>query len=192
MDLFRRGASSAGKDSPLKRRDYPPGVHAQRRSKVSDFGVRLREKQKLKRIYGVRERQFMNLFAKAQRMKGNTGENLLNLMERRLDATVVTAGFALSIPQARQLVVHGHFRVNGQRVNVPSYLVRPGDVITLREKDATKKIVETNVELNTGTHVPPWVEVDNKAFEAKVTGLPKREDFPYPIVEQLIVECCSR
>lgn len=192
MDLFRRGASSAGKDSPLKRRDYPPGVHAQRRSKVSDFGVRLREKQKLKRIYGVRERQFMNLFAKAGRMKGNTGENLLNLMERRLDAVVVTAGFALSIPQARQLVVHGHFRVNGKRVNVPSYSVMPGDIITARDKESSQKMVEQNVELNTGTHIPPWVSVDGKAKTATVVSMPKREDFPYPIVEQLIVECCSK
>ncbi len=191
LDLFSRGSALTA-DTPLKRRDYPPGVHAQTRKKISEYGLRLREKQKLKRIYGMRERQCLRYFREAVRMKGDAGQNLLSLMERRLDATVTTAGFAITIAQARQLIVHGHFRVNGRRVNVPSYRVRPGEVIEAGPKEGTQKMVETNLELNKMTPIPSWMEVDPKEKKATITGIPSREEFPYPIVENLIVEFYSR
>src|SRR5688572_23504077 len=141
MKLFLKGQRCFTDKCALSRRDYPPGVHAQKRTKVTDYGVRVREKQKLKRIYGVWERQFRIYFQEAERMKGNTGENLMVLLERRLDNVVLAAGFALSRNHARQLVNHGHFAVNSRFVDVSSFNVRPGDTVTVRNKEAIKKQV---------------------------------------------------
>lgn len=193
MNLFFLGQNtSSGKVAILQRRDYPPGVHAQSRRKITEYGVRLREKQKLKRIFGVLERQFMLYFREAERMKGNTGENLLGLLTRRLDNVVLTAGFAVTLPQARQLVNHGHFTVGGKRVSIPSFQVRPGDVVAPRDKENTKKLVSEAVDITKGAEVPGWLQVNSDAMTATVTGVPARTDFQFPIQEQLIVELCSK
>ena len=193
MNLFFLGQNtSSGKVAILQRRDYPPGVHAQSRRKVTEYGIRLREKQKLKRIFGVYERQFMLYFRKADRLKGNTGEHLLMLLTRRLDNVVLTAGFALTLPQARQLVNHGHFRVNGKRVTIPSYQVGPGEVITPREKEGTRKLVSDALDVTKGGQIPAWLEVQPDTMTATMTAVPTRTDFQFPIQEQLIVELCSK
>ena len=192
MKLFLKGQRCFTDKCALARRDYPPGVHAQKRSKVTDYGVRLREKQKLKRIYGVLERQFRLYFKEAERLKGNTGENLLMLLERRLDNVVLASGFALSRNHARQLINHGHFTVNDRRVDIASFQVRPGDVLKPASKDKTKKIVGEAVEVNKSQPVPAWLSVSGDAMEAKINGIPRREDVPHPIQEQLIIELCSK
>jgi small subunit ribosomal protein S4 len=167
-------------------------VHAQRRSKVTEYGVRLREKQKLKRIYGVMERQFKLYFVEAERLKGNTGANLLMLLERRLDNVVLASGFALSRNHARQLINHGHFTVNDRRVDIASYQIRPGDVVKPGAKDNTRKIVSEAIEVNKSQPIPSWLEVAGDLMAATVTGMPKRADVPHPIQEQLIIELCSK
>lgn len=193
MNLFFLGQNtSSGKVAILQKRDYPPGVHAQSRRRITEYGVRLREKQKLKRIFGVYEKQFMLYFREAERLKGNTGENLLMLLSRRLDNVVLTSGFALTLPQARQLVNHGHFMVNGKRATIPSIQVKPGDVITPRAKENTKKLVSEAVDVTKGVTLPGWLEVSADTLTATVTGVPSRTDFQFPIQEQLIVELCSK
>jgi small subunit ribosomal protein S4 len=193
MNLFFLGQNtSSGKVAVLQRRDYPPGVHAQSRRKVTEYGVRLREKQKLKRVFGVFERQFKLYFREAERLKGNTGENLLMLLNRRMDNVILASGFAITLAQARQMVNHGHFTVNGRRCGIPSYNVKPGDVLAPRAKDNTKKLVADAVELNKAGTTPNWVEVNTDTMSVTVTGIPKREDFQFPIQEQLIVELCSK
>ena len=179
-------------DRVISRRDYAPGVHAQRRSKVTDYGLRLREKQKLKRIYGLLERQFRLYFKEAERLKGNTGENLLSLLERRLDNVVLASGFALSRNHARQMINHGHFAVNGRRVDVASFRVRPGDKVTVRENEKTKKMVSEAVEVNKAQVVPDWLSVKADGPQSEVVALPRREHVPHPIQEQLIIEFCSK
>ena len=192
MKLFLKGQRCFTDKCAISRRDYPPGVHAQRRSKVTEYGVRLREKQKLKRIYGVYERQFKLYFREAERQKGNTGENLLRLLECRLDNAVLASGFALSRNHARQLINHGHFRVNGRRVAVVSYNLRPGDQLTPSTKERSRKIVSEAVEVNKSQPVPGWLEVSGDTLTAKVVGVPTKADVPHPIQEQLIVELCSK
>lgn len=192
MKLFLKGQRCFTDKCALSRRDYPPGVHAQRRSKVTEYGVRLREKQKLKRIYGVFERQFKLYFKEAERLKGNSGENLLMLLERRLDNVVLASGFALSRNHARQLINHGHFAVNDRRVDIASFKVRPGDVVSPRPKDKTKKMVSESVEVNKSQPIPAWLEVSGDTLTSKVVGIPSRADVPHPIQEQLIVELCSK
>lgn len=192
MKLFLKGQRCFTDKCALSRRDYPPGVHAQRRSKVTEYGVRLREKQKLKRIYGVFERQFKLYFQEAERLRGNTGENLLTLLERRLDNVVLASGFALSRNHARQLINHGHFTVNGRRVDVASFQVRPGDAVGPREKEKARKMVAEAVEVNKSQPIPNWLEVSGDALTSKIVGLPGRSDIPHPIQEQLIVELCSK
>ncbi len=192
MKLFLKGQRCFTDKCALSRRDYPPGVHAQRRSKVTEYGVRLREKQKLKRIYGVFERQFKLYFKEAERLKGNSGENLLMLLERRLDNVVLASGFALSRNHARQLINHGHFAVNDRRVDIASFRVRPGDVVQPREKEKTKKMVSESVEVNKSQPIPAWLEVSGDTLTSKVVGVPTRSDIPHPIQEQLIVELCSK
>ena len=192
MKLFLKGQRCFTDKCALSRRDYPPGVHAQKRSKVTDYGVRLREKQKLKRIYGVLERQFRLYFKEAERLKGNTGENLLMLLERRLDNVILASGFSLSRNHARQLVNHGHFTVNDRRVDIASFQVRPGDVVKPVAKEKTKKLVSEAVEVNKSQPVPAWLSVSGEAMETKVSGIPRREDVPHPIQEQLIIELCSK
>ncbi len=192
MKLFLKGQRCFADKCALSRRDYPPGVHAQKRIKVTDYGVHLREKQKLKRIYGVMERQFRIYFEDAERMKGNTGENLLSLLERRLDNVVLASGFALSRNHARQMVNHGHFSVNGRLVDIASYRVRPGDAITVRERAKAKKMVSEAVEVNKSQAIPDWLEVKSDEMKASVIGVPRREHVPHPIQEQLIIELCSK
>ena len=192
MKLFLKGQRCFTDKCAIARRDYPPGVHAQRRSKITDYGVHLREKQKLKRIYGVLERQFRLYFQRAERMKGNTGENLLSLLERRLDNVVLASGFALSRNHARQMINHGHFVVNERRVDVASFLVRPGDVVTIKDGEKSKKMVGEAVDVNKSQAVPDWLEVVGEKMTAKVVTLPKRDHVPHPIQEQLIIELCSK
>jgi small subunit ribosomal protein S4 len=192
MKLFLKGQRCFTEKCAVSRRDYPPGVHAQKRAKVTEYGVRLREKQKLKRIYGVLERQFKLYFGEAERLKGNTGENLMTLLERRLDNVVLSAGFSLSRNHARQLINHGHFRVNDRRVDVASYRVRPGDVITPGTQENTRKIVSEALAVNKAQPVPGWLSVTADTLSARIVGLPRREDVPHPIQEQLIIELCSK
>lgn len=192
MKLFLKGQRCFTDKCAVSRRDYPPGVHAQKRTKVTDYGVHLREKQKLKRIYGVLEHPFGNLFKHAEKMKGNTGENLMSLLERRLDNVVLACGFALSRNHARQLINHGHFTVNGRWIDVASYRVRPGDEIAPNQKEKTRKMVADALEVNKSQPIPAWLEVTRDTLTAKVTLNPKREDVPHPIQEQLIIELCSK
>ena len=192
MKLFLKGQRCFTEKCAVSRRDYPPGVHAQKRAKVTEYGVRLREKQKLKRIYGVMERQFKLYFHEAERLKGNTGENLMMLLERRLDNVVLASGFALSRNHARQLINHGHFRVNGRKVDICSYQVRPGDVVSPCEREKTRKSVSEALEVNKSQPVPAWIQVSGDTLTSRVVGVPRREDVPHPIQEQLIIELCSK
>src|SRR5262245_8981639 len=192
MKLFLKGQRCFTDKCALSRRDYPPGVHAQRRSKVTDYGLHLREKQKLKRIYGVMERQFRLYFQEADRQKGNTGENLLALLERRLDNVVLASGFALSRSHARQMILHGHFRVNQRRVDIPSFQVRPGDKIAARTHDKTRKMAPEALEVNKSQAVPDWLSVAGETLTSTIVSLPRREHVPHPIQEQLVVELCSK
>jgi small subunit ribosomal protein S4 len=192
MKLFLKGQRCFTDKCSLSRRDYPPGVHAQRRSKVSDYGLHHREKQKLKRIYGVLERQFRTYIKEAVRAPGNTGETLLSLLERRLDNVVLASGFALSRNHARQMINHGHFQVNERRVDVASYIVRPGDKISIRAKEKTQKMVSEAVEVNKSQVVPDWLSVKGDAMQTEVLAMPRRDHVPHPIQEQLIIELCSK
>lgn len=192
MELFLKGERCYTDKCAIKRRNYPPGQHGQGRSKVSDYGVQLREKQKVRRIYGILEKQFRTYFDKADRMKGVTGENLLILLERRLDNLVYRLGFASSRIEARQLVKHGHFTLNGRKVNIPSILIKTGDVIELREK--SRKITRINDSLDGVVRrgIPQWLELEKDAFKGVLKSYPVREDITMPIQEQLIVELYSK
>jgi small subunit ribosomal protein S4 len=193
MKLFLKGDRCYTDKCGYERRAYAPGQHGQnRRRKASDYGEQLREKQKVKRIYGIAERQFRGYYYRASRMKGVTGENLLLLLERRLDNIVYRLGFASDHAEARQLVRHGHFTVNGSQVNIPSYLVRVNDLIAIREK--SKKIVRLSDSLAAVDRrgVPQWLELDKDNFRGKIKSFPAREDFTMPIREQLIVELYSK
>ncbi len=191
MKLFLKGQRCFSEKCGINRRDYPPGMHTRPR-KTTDYYVQLREKQKAKRIYGVLERQFSRYFQTAVRQKGNTGENLLVLLERRLDNVVLNLGLSLSRFDSRQIIAHGHVRVNGRRMDIPSYLVCAGDSIEIVGKDKIKKRVSEAVDINKGQAIPMWLEAEPAAFRGKVTQLPRREDVPHPINEHLIVELCSR
>jgi len=191
--LFLKGDRCYTDKCAIERRNYAPGQHGQRRGKVSDYGIQLREKQRAKRSYGLQEKQFRLYFQKADRMKGVTGENLLMLLERRLDSIIYRLGFAASRAQARTLVRHGHFQVNGQKVNIPSYQVRPADVVTLREK--SRQIVCINESLDSVMRrgVPSWVELERDAFKGTIKTLPVRSELTTPeFQEQLIVELYSK
>ena len=191
MKLFLKGQRCFSEKCGVNRRDYAPGMHL-RPKKSTDYGAQLREKQKAKRIYGLLERQFQHYFTIAMRQKGNTGENLLVLMERRLDNVVLNLGLALSRFDARQMVAHGHVRVNGRRVDIPSYLVRPGDEIQVVGNDKLKKKATDAIAMNKGQALPTWLEAMPTDLKGKVIQLPKREDVPHPINEQLIIELCSK
>ena len=181
-----------GDDKVLAKKNYPPGQHgANRRKKTSEYGAQLREKQKAKYTYGVLERQFRNLFEKAARTKGITGEVLLQLLESRLDNVVYRLGLAVSRPAARQLVLHKHICVNGKNVNIPSYRVMPGDVITVREKSKSLEVIaDAMAGFNHSKY--PWIEWDNSIKGGKFFHLPQREDIPETIKEQLIVELYTK
>jgi len=192
LKLFLKGERCYTEKCAYDRRNYPPGQHGQARKKFSDYGTQLREKQKVKRIYGILENQFRNIFKEADRQKGITGETLLVLLERRLDNIVYRLGFANSRDEARQLVRHNHFLVNQSKVNIASYLVKPGDVIELREK--SKKVVRILEALEGVARrgVPEWLELDKDLMKGSVKGLPTREDITLPIQEKLIVELYSK
>jgi small subunit ribosomal protein S4 len=193
MKLFLKGERCYTDKCGYERRSYPPGQHGQaRRRKRSDYGEQLREKQKVKRIYGIAERQFRGYYYKASRMKGVTGDNLIQLLERRLDNAVYRMGFASDHAEARQLVRHGHFKVNGRRVNIPSFLVRPNDVVEVQDSSrAVTRIVEALGAVER-RGVPRWMELDKDGFKATVKAMPARDDVTLPIREQLIVELYSK
>jgi small subunit ribosomal protein S4 len=191
MKLFLKGQRCFSEKCGINRRDYPPGMHTRPR-KTTDYAVQLREKQKAKRVYGVLERQFRKYFRTATRQKGNTGENLLILLERRLDNVVLNLGLSLSRFDSRQMIAHGHVFVNGHRCDIPSYLVRAGDTIDVRGKDKLKKKAAEAVEINKGQAMPAWLDANPADLKGTVVQLPTREDVPHPINEQLIVELCSK
>jgi small subunit ribosomal protein S4 len=193
MKLFLKGDRCFKEKCAIERRAYPPGQHGQRRGRrPQGYGPQLREKQKVKRIYGVLEAQFRNYFAHAERRKGITGENLLVMLERRLDSVVYNLGFASSRAQARQLVRHGHVEVNGHKVTIPSYQVAVGQEVSIREKSRNNDFIKASVETARGRGIPDWLELDADNFKGKVVGLPAREDIKLPVEEQLIVELYSR
>jgi small subunit ribosomal protein S4 len=192
LKLFLKGERCYTEKCAIDRRNYAPGQHGQNRRKFSDYGAQLREKQKVKRLYGLLESQFRNTFKEADRQKGITGEVLLFLLERRLDNTVYRLGFANSRNEARQLVRHSHFAVNQSKVNIPSYLVKPGDVIEVREK--SKKVVRIQEALEGVARrgIPQWLELDKDQMKGSVKSMPTREEITIPIQEKLIVELYSK
>jgi small subunit ribosomal protein S4 len=190
MKLFLKGERCMTDKCAVERRPYPPGEHGRHRTRQSEYRQQLREKQRARRYYQLLERQFRNYYERATRQPGVTGENLLRLLERRLDNVLVRLGFAASRRQARQLTTHGHFLLNGRRVNIPSYQLRPGDVISVREGSKSVSVIREATEL-TAT-VPPWLEADYDSLTAKVLRLPEREEISAPVQEQLIVELYSK
>jgi small subunit ribosomal protein S4 len=190
--LFLKGDRCFSDKCGFERRNYPPGQHGQRRGKFSDYGKQLREKQKIKRTYGLLEKQFRKCFRTADRKSGITGENFLILLERRLDNIVFRLGFAYSRNQGRQLVSHNHILVNGKRVNIPSYLVKAGDVVEIREKSRKIPLINEAVEAVERLGVPSWLELDKENCRGKVIAFPERKDLTMPVQEQLIVELYSR
>jgi small subunit ribosomal protein S4 len=190
--LFLKGTRCYSEKCAISRREYAPGQHGQGRIKLSDYGLQLREKQKLKRIYCVLERQFRRYFKIAEKSKGVTGEVLLQLLERRLDNVIQRAGFAPSGAEARQMVAHRHVKVNGRTVDIPSYSVKIGDSIKVVGKEKTIKHIKDNIERTKDKGSPKWMEADLNNLEAKIIKLPAREDIGFPIQEQLIVELYSK
>ena len=190
--LFLKGARCYTHKCAISRREYAPGQHGAKKTKLSNFGIQLREKQKVKRIYGVLERQFRNYFIKAATTKGVTGTILLQLLERRLDSVVFNLGFAKSRKDARQIVSHNHVSVNGRRVNIASFLVKSNDVIEIKTDAKSLNAIKANVEITKERKVPAWLAADTANCTAKVVRMPLREDIGYPVNEQLIVELYSR
>ncbi|HMJ12862.1 MAG TPA: 30S ribosomal protein S4 [Polyangiaceae bacterium] len=192
MKLFLKGERCYTDKCSFDRRPYPPGMHGQRRSKVTEFGVRMREKQKVRRIYGLLERQFSGYFDHADRQKGVTGSNLLSVLERRLDSAVYRLGLGATRTDARQLVRHKHLQVNGRTVNIPSFLLKPGDKITVREASKTLVRIQAALDLSARREQPDWLEFDRDNLTGTVKMMPTREAITLPIEEQLIVEFYSR
>jgi len=193
MKLFLKGDRCFKEKCAIERRAYPPGQHGQRRSRrPSGYGPQLREKQKVKRIYGVFEKQFRNYFATAAGGKGVTGDNLLISLERRLDNVVYSLGFASSRSQARQLVRHGHIEVDGRKTTIPSYQVKVGQQVGVKEGSRKNEIIRASVETARGRGIPSWLELDPENFVGKAIALPTRDDIKLPVEEQLIVELYSR
>lgn len=194
MKLYLKASRCDTAKCPIEREGHnvPPGMHSWRRGKTSEYGTRLREKQKVKRYYRVLDRQFMKYFREAARTKGNTGEALLQILERRLDNIVYKAGFAVSRGQARQMVSHGHVYVNGRKTNIASFQAGKGDLVTVKPVDKSRKLVREGLEATAGRARPGWLEIDVGKQEARVVGLPGREDVMIPVEEQLIVELCSK
>ncbi len=195
MKLFLKGTRCFSPKCPIDgKRNFPPGQHGRdRKPKIAGYGLQLREKQRAKRYYGVAEVQFRNLFEKAARMKGITGDNLLGMLERRLDNVVHRSGFGVSRAMARQIVRHGHIAVNGRKVDIPSYILRPGDTVEVREKSRQCPAVTSSLEATAHLPVPAWLEVDREALKMKILGNPKREDLvQIKLDEQLIVELYSK
>ncbi len=193
MKLFLKGARCYSDKCAIERRAYAPGEHGKsRRMKETNYGVQLREKQKARRMYGILERQFRNYFEKAAEAKGVTGEVLLQMLERRLDNVVYRLGFAVNRSQGRQLVRHGHFTVNGRKVDVPSYLVRPGDEVAVREKSRQLTVIVNSLESRKGQTTPEWLELAPERLGGRILSIPTRASIPTPVNEQLIVELYSK
>jgi len=193
LKLYLKGDRCYGGKCAFERRAYAPGQHGQRRgSKFSDYRIQLREKQKVRRIYGVLENQFRGYYLRAEKQKGITGTNLLILLESRLDNMVYRMGFAASRNQARQMVRHNHFKVNGRKVNIPSYQVKPGDKVEVKEKSRNGPQIQEAMETVVRRGIPSWIEVDKEKFQGTLTALPNREEFTIPVQEQLIVELYSK
>ena len=192
LKMYLKGDRCYTDKCAIERRPYPPGQHGQGRAKFSEYGVQLREKQKVKRLYGLLETQFRGYYARGSAAKGKTGENLLQFLEQRLDNVVFRLGFGISRRQARQLVRHGHVLVNGKKVNIPSYEVSVGEEIAIRESSHKVPILEIAKEFASHQPVAAWLDVDRDAYKGRVTALPKREDIQLPVNEQLIVELYSK
>jgi small subunit ribosomal protein S4 len=192
LKLFLKGERCYTDKCAIERRNYPPGDHGQGRSKFSEYAVQLREKQKVKRMYGLMERQFRRYFARAERSRSITGETLLLMLEQRLDNMVYRMGFATSRAEGRQLVRHGHFLVDEKKVDIPSYLLRPGQVVSVRERSRTVTRILEALEQADRRGVPDWLEVQREAFSARVRALPTRADLTMPINEKLVVELYSK
>ncbi len=192
IKLYLKGDRCFKDKCGLEKRSYAPGQHGRRRMKVKEYGIQLREKQKVKRVYGVLEKQFRRYFNEADRRKGITGENLLMLLELRLDSVAFNLGYGSSRAQARQIVRHGHILVNNRCVSIPSYQLREGDVISVKEKTRKNEQLQTSIESMSGRGVPDWLELNSDKLEGRVLRLPKREDIKLPVQEQLIVELYSR
>ena len=193
MKLFLKGARCFSDKCAIERRGYAPGEHGKsRRVKETNYGQQLREKQKARQIYGLLERQFRHYFSKASEAKGVTGEVLLQMLERRLDNVLYRLNFTLSRSQGRQIVRHSHVTVNGRTVDIPSFLVKPGDVVAIREKSRKLAVVLTTLEARKGQSAPAWLDVDADKLSARVMSVPTRDSIPIPINEQLIVELYSK
>ena len=190
--LFLKGEKCYTSKCPIENRPFPPGQHGQRRTRLSDYARQLREKQKLRRIYGVLENQFRLYYKEADRLKGSTGENLLQLLESRLDNVVYRMGFGVSRTEARQLVRHNGITVNGKKVNIPSYSVKPGDVVAVAETAKEQLRVKSSVEVSQQRGVAEWIDVDAKKMEGVFKAIPERSELPAEIQEQLVVELYSK
>ncbi|GAB62831.1 MAG: 30S ribosomal protein S4 [Candidatus Jettenia sp.] len=190
--LFLKGIRCDTVKCAISKRKYPPGQFTWGRGKLSKYGIQFREKQKIKRFYGILERQFQNYYKKAEKQKGNTGENLLNIFERRLDNVLYLVSFAISRKQGRQIIQHGHISVNDKKVDIASYLVKAGDIIKPKNDESSLNIIKSNIEFVKGRNAPAWIEFRKDTLEAVVTQLPTRDDISVPIQEQLIVELCSK
>ncbi len=192
VKLFLKGSKCLSEKCSVERRPYPPGEHGRARRRILGYGIQLREKQRLKRYYGMTERQFRIFFQRAERKKGITGENLLIMLERRLDNVVFLIGFSHSKDHARQLITHGHYQVNDRKVNIPSFVVDKGDVVSFREKSTKNEELKALIESNKNKTVPGWIEVDVEKMEAKILSFPTREDITLPVEEHLVVELFSK
>lgn len=190
--LFLKGDRCYTEKCAIERRKYPPGQHGQKYRKVSDYGIQLSEKQKARKAYGILERQFRRYFREAERRKGITGEVLLQLLESRLDTVIYRMGFASNKRMARQLISHGHFRVNGKRVNIPSYIVRKGDMVEVKESSRNIPAIIESLSKAEHRGIPQWIEIDSENMRGKVLHIPSREEIQFPIQEQLIVELYSK
>jgi len=190
--LFLKGNKCLTDKCPLERRPFAPGQHGRMRKRVLGYALQLREKQKLKRYYCMSERQFRLFFKRAEKLKGVTGENLLIMLERRLDNVVYMMGFALSRSQARQMITHGHVKVNDRKVTIPSYLVKEGDVISFKDKTAQNENFRAVVEANKNRTVPGWLQVDWDNMQGRVASMPTRQDITIPVEEHLVVELYSK
>lgn len=190
--LFLKGSRCLTDKCSVERRAYPPGEHGRERRRILGYGIQLREKQKLKRYYGMSEKQFRLFFDRAERKKGITGETLLVTLERRLDNVIFISGMSYSRSHARQMITHGHFAINGKKVTVPSMLVNKGDVVSYRKKSAANEEYKAIMESNQSKHVPGWMQVDHDKMNVSILGFPSREDIPLPVEEHLVVELYSK
>lgn len=190
--LFLKGSRCYTDKCAVEKRKYAPGQHGQNRGKISDYGIQLREKQKVRRIYGIMENQFRLYFKKASSMKGITGEILLQIMERRLDNVIYRMGFAVNRREARQIVRHGHFLVNGRPVDIPSYILKAGDVVEVRESSRNIQVISESLSMAEHKGFPEWIEMDMQNMKGKFVRIPSREEIQLPVQEQLIVEFYSK